>query len=82
MENAAKYISASKELLLQAVSKEHKMTRKTCDQEMKKTRKEERHKRWREKSLHGKLIREINDINNESSWDWIRKGFLKKKQKE
>ena len=33
-------------------------------------------KEW-EKSLHGKLIREIDDIRDELSWDWIRKGFLK-----
>ena len=78
VESLAKYVSASDELLLQAVSKEHLITRQTCDQDTKKTRREERHKRWREKSLHGKLIREIDDIKDESSWDWIRKGSLKK----
>ena len=78
MESLAKYVSASDELLLQAVSKEHVLRRQTCDQDMKKKRKVERHKRWREKGFPGKLIREMDDIKDESSWDGMRKGFLKK----
>ena len=54
-ESLAKYVSASDELLLQAVSKEHVLTRLTCDQDTKKARKEERHKGWREKEFTWKI---------------------------
>ena len=45
VESLAKYVSASDELLLQAIIKEHVITRQTCDQDVKKTTKKERHKR-------------------------------------
>ena len=44
----------------------------------KKTKKEERHKQWKEKQLHGKFVRETEKVRSDETWGWIRKGYLKK----
>ena len=44
----------------------------------KKQKKEQKHKQWKEKQLHGKFIREKEEIRSEETWGWIRKGYLKK----
>ena len=43
-----------------------------------KQKKKQRHKKWKEKQLHGKFIRETEEIKSEETWEWIRKGYLKK----
>ena len=44
----------------------------------KKQKKEQRHKQWKEKQLHGKFTRETEEIRSEETWGWIRKCYLKK----
>ena len=44
----------------------------------KKHKKEQKHKQWKEKQLHGKFIREKEEIRSVETWGWIRKGYLKK----
>ena len=44
----------------------------------KKQKKEERHKQWKEKQLHGKFVRETEEVRSEETWGWITKGYLKK----
>ena len=44
----------------------------------KKKKKEERHKQWKEKQLHGKFIRETEEVRSEKTWGWIRKTYLRK----
>ena len=44
----------------------------------KKQKKEERHKQWKEKRLHGKFIKETEEVRSEETWGWIRKAYLKK----
>ena len=44
----------------------------------KKQKKEERHKQWEEKQLHGKFIRETEEVRSEETWGWIKKDYLKK----
>ena len=44
----------------------------------KKQKKEQKHKQWKEKQLHGKFIREKEEIRSEETWGQIRKGYLKK----
>ena len=46
-----------------------------------KQKKEQKHKRWREKQLHDIFIRETEEIRSEETWVWIRKGYLKKEIK-
>ena len=43
-----------------------------------KQKKEQRYKQWKEKQLHGKFIRETEEVRSEETWGWIRKGYLKK----
>ena len=43
-----------------------------------KQKKEQRYKQWKEKQLHGKFIRETEEVKSEEIWGWIRKGYLKK----
>ena len=44
----------------------------------KKQKKEERHRQWKEKQLHGKFLRETEEVRSEKTWEWIRKNYLKK----
>ena len=43
-----------------------------------KQKKEERHKQWKEKQLHGKFVRETEEVRIKETREWIRKGYLKK----
>ena len=45
----------------------------------KKQKKEQRHKQWKEKHLHGKFISETEEIRIKETWGSVRKGYLKKK---
>ena len=44
----------------------------------KKQKKEERHKQWKEKQLHGKFEWEKEEAKSEEIWGWIKKGYLKR----
>ena len=44
----------------------------------KKQKKEEKHKQGKEKQLHGKFIKETEEVKSEEAWGWIRKVYLKK----
>ena len=46
--------------------------------ETKKRKKEERKRQWKEKQLHGKFLRETEEVQGEGTWGLIRKGYLKK----
>ena len=39
----------------------------------------ERYERLIEKKLHGKFFREVKDVADERSWQWLRGGFLDKR---
>ena len=38
----------------------------------------ERLNEWRGKALHGQILRQTEDVRDKLSWDWLRKGDLKK----
>ena len=38
----------------------------------KKQKKEERYKQWKEKQLHGKFIKETEEVRTEETWGWNR----------
>ena len=44
----------------------------------KKQKKEQRHKQWKEKQLHGNFIRETEELRSEETRGWIRKSYLNK----
>ena len=37
-----------------------------------------RKQKWEEKQLHGRLKRLTNNISNEKTWTWLRKGNFKR----
>ena len=43
----------------------------------KKQKKEQRHKQLKKKQLHGKFIREAEEIRSEETWGWVSKGCLR-----
>ena len=47
-----------------------------------KQKKERSHKQWKEKQQRGKFIRETEEVRSEETWGWIRKGYLKKTNKQ
>ena len=38
----------------------------------------ERAQGWKNKLLHGQFLRQTEEIRNYATWDWLRKGDLKK----
>ena len=44
----------------------------------KKQKEEERHKQWKEKQLHGKFVRETEELRSVETWRWNKKGYLMK----
>ena len=40
----------------------------------------ERLNKWRDKALQGQIIRQTEEVRDESSWDWLQKGDLKKER--
>ena len=73
------YAARSEEVLLKEVMKEEIVPQPTESvAAAKKLRKEERHFQWRDKQLHGKFLRDTDDVRGTESWGWSRKGFLKK----
>ena len=44
----------------------------------KEQKKEETHKQWNKKQLHGKFVRETEEVRNQETWAWISKGYFKK----
>ena len=44
----------------------------------KKQKKEERHQQWKQKQLHGKNVRETEEVRSEETWGLIRKAYLNK----
>ena len=45
---------------------------------VKKQKKEEIYKQWKKKQLHGRFIRETEEVRSQETWGWIRTGYLKK----
>ena len=45
---------------------------------LKEKRMAERKDKWQSKPLHGQILRQTEDIRDTASWDWMRKGELKK----
>ena len=46
----------------------------------KKQKKGEKHSQWKEKQLHGKFVRETEEVISQVTWRWIRKCYLKKEK--
>ena len=77
-DNLGRYVNASNERLIKYVKDENLLRiPEFTAEDTKKRRKEERMSNWKEKALHGKLVRNTEEVRSEESWSWIREGFLK-----
>ena len=78
-DNLGRYVNASHEKLIKWLKDENLLSipKNTIEAE-KKRRKEEKMLKWKEKALHGKLMRDTEEVRSEASWCWVRKGFLRK----
>ena len=78
-QNLSLYLDQSEERLLR-VSKSQKILPQYGGpvSTTKKQKKKQATKQWKEEQLHGKFIREAEEIQSEETWEWIRKGCLKK----
>ena len=78
-QNLSLYLDQSEERLLRFSKSErtcHNM--KDLYLQLRKKKKEERHKQWKEKQLLDKFITEKEEIRSKETWGWIRKSYLKK----
>ena len=72
-----KYLSTSKEKILKEVSRSRIIENNKCERS-----KEEVHKKHQEKyegkPLHGQFRKATEEVRSKRSWDWLKKGYLKK----
>ena len=75
-QNLSLYLDQSEERLLRFSKSERILPEyKGAVSTAKKQKKEERHKQWKEKQLHGKFVRETKEARSEETWWWIGKGY-------
>ena len=77
-QNLSLYLDQSEERSLRLSKSERILTQ--CGGPVstpKKQKKEQRHKQLKKKQLHGKFIREAEEIRSEETWDWVSKGCLR-----
>ena len=76
----ADYVQSSTRPLMVAVAKEGlPVKEKTLTQRQLKEQKElERAEGWKNKPLHGQFLRQTEEIRDDATWGWFRKGDLKK----
>ena len=72
------YFRENTEWILQGVLKEKVLVKEENLQDYQKRKQEEKIRNWKEKALHGELVRQTADVTGEDSWRWLRNGFLKK----
>ena len=76
----ADYVQSSTRPLMDAVAKEGlPLKEKTLTQkQLKEQKRLERAEGWKNKPLHGQFLCQTEEIRVDATWDWLRKGDLKK----
>ena len=75
--NLVDYAENSKKRLLKAATEELQLRTK-IDGKNKEERKNERQAAWKEKALHGQLLRVTEGIQDQRMWPWLKAGELKR----
>ena len=75
--NLSKYIQDSQERMLKAVDKEKIIKEKDPGKD-KVSYSEEHAQRYREKPLHGQFVRGTEQIRDQKTWEWLKRGKLKR----
>ena len=78
--NLEKYLSTSKDKILKEVSRSRIIESNKCGRSKKEVHKEHREK-YEGKLLHGQFRKATEEVRSKRSWDWLKKGNLKKKLK-
>ena len=73
-----KYLSASKEKILKEVSHKRIIENNKCGRSKEEAHKEHQEK-YEGKPLHGQFRKATEEVGSKTSWDWLKKGYLKKK---
>ena len=71
------YVKASDEWMLKVVAED--LVLGESKGEYKKRMEKERSERLMGKKLHGKFFREVKNVADERSWQWLRGGYLDKR---
>ena len=66
----ADYVQSSTRPLMVAVAKEGQ-----TQKQLKEQKGLERAEGWKNKPLHGQFLRQTEEIRDDATWDWFRKGY-------
>ena len=72
-----KYLSTSKEKILKEVSRSRIIENNKCGRSKEEVHKEHQEK-YEGKPLHGQFRKATEVAGSKTSWDWLKKGYLKK----
>ena len=72
-----KYLSTSKEKILKEVSRSRIIENNKCGRSKEEVHKEHQEK-YEGKPLHGQFRKATEEVGRKTSWDWLKKGYLKK----
>ena len=75
--NLAPYALKSNEKLIIAATAELKL-KKFINVQNRKERRKQRLNDWKEKALHGQLLRKTESTNDVNRWEWLKRGELKR----
>ena len=72
-----KYLTISKEKILKEVSRSKFIENNKCERSKEEVNKKHREK-YEGKPLHGQFRKATEEVRSKRSWDWLKKGYLKK----
>ncbi|MEM7264392.1 MAG: hypothetical protein AAF370_00395 [Pseudomonadota bacterium] len=72
------YIHESNEVMLMEAREEGVLKPVECLHDYKNRIKQERIRDWKEKPLHGKFLKDVEEFADNESWRWLRNGYLKR----
>ena len=75
-----KHLSTSKEKILKEASRSRVMENNKCGRSKDEVHKEH-HEKYEGKPLHGQFRKATKEVRSKRSWDWLKKGYLKKETK-
>ena len=82
VQNLDKYLSDSEEWMLKFVAGEKKLSEVEDPDVFKKRLKEEKRNQWLEKGLHGRFLKDTQNVSTERTWQSLKGGHLKKETEE
>ena len=74
----SEYIKTKEEPMLKEVKGENILSEEWTKEEYQKSMHDDRIKGFTEKSLHSKFRKSTEAIADERSWEWLKKGYMKK----